>query len=172
MALTLCDADKIIRSDGSRVIIMKNPTVRSEIMGFYLTIKHNWYFLALFPMFFASNWFYTYQFNDVNAGVFNTRTRTLNNILYWVAQIAGAFLAGYSLDTISFRRSVRARCALGLLFLLTMIVYGGGLAFEINFSRNSIGTNLDWSQGEAIAPMILFVSYGMYDAIWQICVYW
>ncbi|KAL1848959.1 hypothetical protein Daus18300_013418 [Diaporthe australafricana] len=45
-------------------------------------------------MFFASNVFYTYQTNDMNGAHFNTRTRSRNNLLYWLAQIFGAVVIG------------------------------------------------------------------------------
>ena len=40
------------------------------------------YVILLFPIFFASNWFYTYEFKDVNLVQLNTRTRALNSTLY------------------------------------------------------------------------------------------
>jgi hypothetical protein len=111
-ALFLCDAGKVIREDGSRVILMKNPTWQTEILGLWETLFTDSYILLLFPMFFVSNWFYTYQFNGMNAAHFNTRTRALNNTLYWLSQIAGAFAFGFALDTRRVRRTLRAKGAL------------------------------------------------------------
>ena len=79
MALTLCKADDVIRRDGSKVILMKNPTWKTELLGLYETLRSDPYVILLFPMFFCSNWFYTYQFNDFNAARFNTRTCALIN---------------------------------------------------------------------------------------------
>ena len=59
---------------------MKNPTWQSEVFGLVETFASDPYIVLLFPMFFASNWFYTYQFNDVNGLKFNTRTAALNNV--------------------------------------------------------------------------------------------
>lgn len=60
---------------------MKNPTWKTELLGLWETIRTDSYVVFLFPMFFASNWFYTYQFNDFNGAKFNVRTRSLNNTL-------------------------------------------------------------------------------------------
>ena len=120
LAWFLVDASRIIRVDGSHVILMKHSTWQSEIYGLWEVLMSDTYVVLLFPMFFASNWFYTYQFNDVNLARFNIRTRALNNTLYWLSQILGAYIFGYALDIPSVRRSVRAKAALLALFAITM----------------------------------------------------
>ncbi|CAN9312375.1 unnamed protein product [Alternaria alternata] len=82
LSWTLIDAKHVVRRDGSRIIMMKHPTWQSEIFGLWETLRTDPYIILLFPMFFASNWFYTYQFNDVNYARFNVRTRALNNTLF------------------------------------------------------------------------------------------
>ena len=89
LAWALVDAQKVIRKDGSHVIVMKHPSWKSEFLGLYETFRTDPWVVLLFPMFFASNWFYPYQFNGVNAAKFNIRTRALNNVLYWTSQIIG-----------------------------------------------------------------------------------
>ncbi|EGD95260.1 hypothetical protein TESG_02750 [Trichophyton tonsurans CBS 112818] len=98
LGFALVNARDIKRSDGTRVILMKNPSWKSELIGLATVLKSDWYIVALFPMFFASNWFTTYQFNAVNLAKFNIRTRALNNVLYWISQMIGAFVFGYGLD--------------------------------------------------------------------------
>lgn len=120
LAWSLVDARHILRADGSRVILMKHPTWQSEIRGLWEVFRTDSYIVLLFPMFFASNWFYTYHFADVNLARFNIRTRALNNTLYWMSQIIGAGIAGYALDTTFARRSVKAKTALAVLFTITM----------------------------------------------------
>lgn len=93
LAWSLVNADDVVRKDGSKVVLMKHPTWKSEIVGLFETLRDDPWVILLFPMFFASNWFYTYQFNDVNLAHFNTRTRALNNVLYWTAQIFGALIS-------------------------------------------------------------------------------
>ena len=184
MALTLCSGKDVIRRDGSKVILMKNPTWKSEILGLWETFFTDPYILLLFPMFFASNWFYTYQFNDVNAAKFNTRTRSLNSVLYWMSQMIGAAIFGFLLDFTYFRRTVRAKGAWAALLVLTMVIWGGGWAFQKGYTRAEVEAGidtktttddyptLDWKDSAYIGPMFLFMFYGMYDAIWQTCVYW
>ncbi|TAQ91031.1 hypothetical protein B7494_g640 [Chlorociboria aeruginascens] len=178
LAVTLCNANDIIRPDGTRVVLMKNPSWKSEFIGLYETIKFEPYIILLFPMFWSSNWFYTYQQNAINGAYFDTRTKALNDVLYWGSQIVGAFLFGYALDIESVRRSVRAKAALGFLFALTMVVYGGGYAFAKTYTRASTNPKTsdfvpkDWQSSGYIGPMFLYIFYGFFDSAWQATIYW
>ncbi|KAK4139478.1 major facilitator superfamily domain-containing protein [Dichotomopilus funicola] len=181
LALALCNADKVIREDGSKVILMKNPSWKTEIMGLVETITTQPWVVLLFPMFFASNIFYTYQMNDFNGAHFNTRTRTLNNLLYWTSQILGAVIFGYALDIGSVRRSIRAKASFIALFSLTFIIWGGGYAWqkkqvtrEVVESTTKEYVGVDWTDGGDlyIGPMFLYIFYGFFDACWQTSIYW
>lgn len=177
-ALCLCDAHKVRRADGSHVILMKNPTWSTEIWGLWYTIRNNVYVFLLFPMFFASNWFYTYQFNGVNGAHFNTRTRALNNLLYWFAQIIGAFMAGYALDIQRFKRNTRARAGLIVLIFLTAAIWGLGYAWQTSVPDRDVtgvvGYNgkMDWTSDGYVEGLLIYIAYGFYDAVWQLSVYW
>lgn len=154
---------------------MKNPTWKTEIIGLWETLLNDPYIVLLFPMFFASNWFYTYQFNGVNLAQFNLRTRALNNTLYWIAQMLGAFIFGLSLD-FPIRRTIRARIAWVVMLALTMGIWGGGYVFQRKYTRKDTEPKdhfvYDWTSSGYIGPMFLYIFYGFYDAAWQTCVYW
>jgi hypothetical protein len=122
LALFVLESKKIKRQDGSRVIRMKNPSWRSEILGLYQTLQEETYIILLFPMFFTSAWCSPYQINDVNLAKFNIRTGSLNNTLGGLSTIPGALLFGYALDQIRFRRRVRAKTCHVVLFCLVMAV--------------------------------------------------
>ncbi|RAR07245.1 MFS general substrate transporter [Stemphylium lycopersici] len=172
LSWTLIDVKHVLRRDGSRIILMKHPTWQSEIFGLWETLRTDPYIILLFPMFFASNWFYTYQFQDVNYARFTVRTRALNNALYWLAQIFGAGVFGFALDFPNVRRTKRARIAWLVMFLLTFGVWGGGYVFQRQYSRDHEGRHFDWTDSGYGGPMVLYISYGFYDAAWQTCVYW
>ncbi|RII06053.1 hypothetical protein CUC08_Gglean009268 [Alternaria sp. MG1] len=172
LSWTLIDAKHVVRRDGSRVIMMQHPTWQSEIFGLWETLRTDPYIILLFPMFFASNWFYTYQFNDVNYARFNVRTRALNNTLYWLAQIFGAAVFGFALDFPNVRRTTRAKIAWVTMLVLTFAVWGGGYVFQRQYSRDDNSLHYDWTHDGYGGPMVLYMSYGFYDAAWQTCVYW
>lgn len=62
----LAPSEQIIRSDGTRVQKVVHPSLKSDIVGLWTTLKTDWWVVLLFPMFFASNYFYTYQFNGMS----------------------------------------------------------------------------------------------------------
>lgn len=176
LAIGLCNADKIIRTDGSRIVLMKNPSWRSEFIGLYQTLRTDPYVLLLFPMFWSSNWFTTYQQNGVNGVYFDTRTKALNGLLYNLSEMIGALVFGYALDITYFRRTTRARAALVIMMILTMVIWGGGYAWQKGYTRASVAEPSfvpgDWTNSGYAGPMFLYMFYGFYDAAWQCCAYW
>jgi hypothetical protein len=130
LSMFIVETRHVVRRDGSRVIMQRHPTFITEVKGMWLTITGGLHILFLLPMFFTSNWFYTYQFNGYNAARFNVRARCVNNTIYWVGQILGAFSTGYALDARRARRSTKAKAALVLLFVFTSLIWGASLVFE------------------------------------------
>ena len=167
LAQTLTNASDVVRSDGSRVILMKHPSWRSELTGLFSVLRTDPWIVFLFPMFLSSNWFYTYQFNDVNAARFNIRTRSLNSVLYYTSQIAGAYVFGYALDSKRFRRGMKARIVWGVLLVLTFAVWGGGYAYQKQYTRAETkpktAYRMDWTDKGYVGPMFLYMFYGFYD---------
>ncbi len=167
LAWTLVDAQKVLRSDGSKVVLMKHPSWKSEIVGLYEVFLTDPWVVFLFPMFLASNWFYSYHFNGVNGAKFNIRTRALNGVLYWLSQMIGAFVFGYALDIKNIRRSIRAKGALVVLFAITLAIWGGGYKWQTGYTRGETSpktyVKLDWTSKGYVGPMFLYMFYGFYD---------
>ncbi|KAK2797325.1 hypothetical protein FQN50_009220 [Emmonsiellopsis sp. PD_5] len=172
----LVDSKHVRRPDGSKVIVMKNPSWVSEFKGLWEVLRTDYYIVALFPMFIASNWFYTYHFNNINSARFNIRTRALNGCLYYLAQMLGSFVFGYVLDSKFLRRTTRARVGIGSLFVITMAIWGGGYAWQKQYTREDTAPEdsyrIDWKDSNYVGGMFLYIFYGFYDAAFQTCVYW
>ncbi|KAE8678540.1 UNC93-like protein 1 [Hibiscus syriacus] len=79
----------------------------------------------------VNNFFYSYQFNNVNGLLFNLRTRGLNNVFYWGAQMLGSVGIGYILDFSFQSRRMRGFVGIGVVALLGSAVWGGGLANQL-----------------------------------------
>lgn len=183
IAMFLVNGNRVIRDDGSKVILMKNPSWSTELLGLWQTLSQQPIVLLLFPMFFASNIFYTYQMNNFNGAYFTIRTRSLNNLLYWLAQIIGAVINGYFLDMERFTRTQRARISFVFLFVLTMGIWGGGYAWQKDKPTREFAAIhgadglkdfpwIDWKDSDYLGGMFLYFFYGFYDAIWQTSIYW
>ncbi|KAJ9499751.1 hypothetical protein H2202_004741 [Exophiala xenobiotica] len=168
----LTPSNRIIRKDGTKVQKVVHPGLKSDIVGLYKTLVTDPWIVLLFPMFFASNYFYTYQFNDVNAYYFSTRTRAFNNIFYWISQIIGAAAFGAFLDWTRFNRRTRALMGWAMLFTLVMCIWGGGYKFLLKTDRNIKGPAMDLFDTGYIWYLFLYMSYGLLDSLWQVFCYY
>lgn len=137
--LIMVDPSKMIRTDGTKISPPRHPSWKTEFIGLVVALKTDPLIIMLFPMFLASNWFYTWrtyihrtcimnltpisEFNDYNGAIFNIRARSLNSFLYWISQIVGSLIIGYILDMKSVRRRVRAFTGWTILFILVWIVH-------------------------------------------------
>lgn len=160
---------------GQRVIQQQYPHWKVELQSLIHILYTEPKIYLMFPMFFASNWFYTYQFNDVNAARFTIRTRSLNSLIYWFSQMVGAFLLGMFLDWKLFKKTTRVKAALVMVFIYTFVVWGGGHAFQKQYDRHSALKMklIDYTDGSKyVGPMFLYFFYGFYDAIFQTLIFY
>lgn len=104
---------------------------RSEAKGLVTVLIEDSWIVTLFPMFVASNWFYTFQGNDYNAVNFTLRTRSFNGLWSNFSNMLGVLFMGYALDFRPklYSRRLRARVGLVFLFIATMAIWGGGWYF-------------------------------------------
>jgi hypothetical protein len=59
--LFMANPDDMIRTDGTKVTTPRQPSWKTEIYGLYVALRTDPLIVLLFPMFFASNWFYTWR---------------------------------------------------------------------------------------------------------------
>ncbi|ONK55861.1 uncharacterized protein A4U43_C10F1720 [Asparagus officinalis] len=145
-------------------------TESSEILKLF----SNWKMLLLLPAAWASNFFYTYQFNNVNGLLFNVRTKGLNNVFYWGAQMVGSMGIGYLLDFSVESRRRRGFVGIVVVALMSSGIWAGGLANQLRFKHG------DWPYGEIdfkdgrmfAGPFVLYFGYGLLDAMFQSLIYW
>lgn len=57
----MVDPKHMVRSDGTRVPVPQHPSWKTEFEGLWVALRTDPYIVLLFPMFFASNWFYTWR---------------------------------------------------------------------------------------------------------------
>jgi MFS family permease len=177
LAFFLSRPSSIIRDNGEPIVVAKFAGIKAECMAI-LSVFCDWRMLLLIPAFFFSNFSYTYQFNDFNGVHFNIRTRCLNSILFWVAQILGALVIGYLLDRIPLRRPRRA--LLGLLFIacLFMATWIGALMMQLKHKwERKVAPNdsdlIDYQHGETYTgPLAIYAMFGFCDAAFAVYCYW
>lgn len=151
-------AQKVIRSDGTLVEIEASVSPMVEFREFVKMLK-DWRMLALFPMCFASNYFYAYQ-SAITAYLFNGRTRALVALVSGLGSITGSILIGLVTDKLPFSRRKRAFIACAAVAFAMCAIWGSGLAFQLQFKRKDemirgAKVPMDWSAGVSVGPILL-----------------
>ncbi|KAJ3501926.1 hypothetical protein NLJ89_g9121 [Agrocybe chaxingu] len=157
--MLMVDPHKMIRTDGTKVSSPRHPSWKVEIYGLWVAVRDDPLIIMLFPMFFASNWFYTWQFNNYNNALFNIQARSLNNLVYWIAQIIGSLLIGFLLDQKKINRRIRA--------------FSGWTVLD--YTRESIppeATKMGIYDDGYVPRIWLYFFCGVLDAMWQVTSYW
>ncbi|THH04791.1 hypothetical protein EW145_g5258 [Phellinidium pouzarii] len=172
--LIMAEPSKMVRSDGTKVTAPRHPSWKTEFIGLYIALRDDPLIILLFPMFLASNWFYTWQFNDFNGAIFNIRGRSLNNLVYWTSQIFGSILIGLLLDSSRLTRRARAFVGWAVLFGMVFVVHIWGFFYQKDYTRASLKqTPLIDIDDKAYVPRIWFYIFcGLLDAMWQTTAYW
>ncbi|KAG0256023.1 hypothetical protein BG011_004801, partial [Mortierella polycephala] len=112
-------------------------------------------------------------FDVVNSVYFSTRTKSLNNILYWGAQIIGSWAIARLLDYQGTTRKIRSLWALAVISTCFISTWIGGYFFQKGFTVNDPNGDHDFQEGGSyIGPLILYIFYGLNDAAWQTYCYW
>ena len=70
-----------------------------------------------------SSWPVSLEFNAYNGYLFNIQARSLNNLVYWIAQIIGSVLIGFLLDHKAIKRRARAFVGWSVLFVVVFAVH-------------------------------------------------
>lgn len=140
--MCMANPKKMIRSDGTKVTYPRHPSLKDALWGLWTTLVNDPWIVSLFPMFFVSNWFYTWrkscklilqrnivltvfcsEFNEYNSALFNIRARSLNNLVYWIAQIFGSLAIATLLDQKRLTWRKRAWAGWSVLFVMVFIVH-------------------------------------------------
>jgi MFS family permease len=176
LPMIMTNPNNMIRTDGTKVTAPRHPSWKTEIYGLWLTLKTDQYIILLFPLFFASNWFTTWQFNNYNGAIFNIRTRSLNNLLYWIAQIIGALLTAALLDQKKFKRRTRALAGWVILFIFVFFTHIWAYFYQKEYTRGTSyaaeNNRIDFKDPIYVGHCFLYIFLGMMDAMWQSYAYW
>ena len=172
LALFLCSANNVVRTDGTFCQLQAARSIRSECEGILKTFTDK-KMLLLTPLIMYSNWCYTYQFAIFNVEIFNVRSRSYTSLFYWGAQMLGATVLGRVLDCQTSSLHTRAKRTLGF------VVFLGGLSWGLCFYiQGSVLPNArkqngyDFMSSDSVLPAALYTCFGLLDAIVQCWIYW
>lgn len=160
----------VVRGDGTVVEIEAAITPKQEFKEVWALLR-DWRMIALFPMFFSSNYFYAYQ-GAITTALFNGRTRALVSLLTGVGSIVGSVIIGQLTDNLPFGRRKRALFATAFVTVLNCVIWACGLAFQVQFTRANTSVRgeeipWDWTVGVSAGPIVLLLAYYLADAMFQ-----
>ncbi|KAJ5730686.1 uncharacterized protein N7483_005194 [Penicillium malachiteum] len=155
VACFVSNPSKVIRDDGSRVVVPRQTTFVQELKNVVL---------AYIP----------YQSNDFNSYFFNLRTRAFGSLWFDFGQFAMAVILGLLLDFSKLGgRRRRAFVGWGILFFLINAVFIGGV-FPARASHRGVSPEhlLDVHDEKAAGYITLYTFYGAVDGAWQTFAWW
>ncbi|KAJ5707675.1 hypothetical protein N7488_007476 [Penicillium malachiteum] len=174
VACFVSNPSKVIRDDGSRVIVPRQTTFVQELKNVVLAVKREPWIILFFPYSFAGLWYIPYQSNDFNSYFFNLRTRSFASLWFDFGQFVMAVTLGLLLDFSKLGgRRRRAFFGWGLLFFLINAVFIGGV-FPARASHRGVAPEhlLDVHDEKAAGYITLYTFYGAVDGAWQTFAWW
>nr|GLL31722.1 UNC93-like protein 1 [Ipomoea trifida] len=165
LSLAILHPSRITRDDSSECTNIRFSSVAVESREI-LRLFFKWEMILLLPASWASNFFYTYQFNNVNGVLFNLRMRGLNTVFYFVAQMMGLVFIGFVMDSSFKRRRTRGLVGIATVAAVGTAIWGGGLAKQLDYSQEHPHEHrLDFKDGvEFAGQFVLYFGYGLLDS--------
>lgn len=159
--MLLVRPDKVVRSDGRKIAVFKNPTFKSEMIGVWEMIKDH-RFMMLLPAIFVAEMALALQ-SSLNGYFFNLRARSLNNIAFNFIQIPASIGMTFILDNPRFGlRRTRALIGISAMSAVTLGVCSAEAAWlaRHKIDRNVPGPSVDWTGSEFAGAFVIYVIYG------------
>ncbi|KAJ5623639.1 hypothetical protein N7490_012244 [Penicillium lividum] len=174
VACFVSNPSKVIRNDGSRVVVPSQTTFVQELKNVILAIKREPWIVLFFPYSFAGLWYIPYQSNDFNSYFFNLRTRAFGSVWFDFGQFVMAVILGLLLDFTKLGgRRRRAFIGWGLMFVLINAVFIGGVFPARESHRGHPPAHLlDVYDSKAVGYIFLYTFYGAVDGAWQTFAWW
>lgn len=174
VACCISNPTKVIRNDGTRVLVPRQTTFIQELKNVALAVKYEPWIILFFPYSFAGLWYIPYQSNDFNGYFFDLRTRAFGSLWFDFGQFFMAVVVGLLLD-LGMVGSRRRRAFVGWTFLFVLLnaVFIGGI---FPMRRSHRGTPpahlLDVNDRLAGGYIALYMFYGAVDGAWQTFAWW
>jgi hypothetical protein len=173
LALVLYPWQKMVREDGSRVLIERHQSFLQELYNSWHVFKTHTWIVLFWPWCWAVNYYNIYQSNSFNGQVFTVRARALNVLCSGIVQIFAAWALRLITDKLPATRRTRAFAGAAYNFILFNAVWIGGY-FAMVKTRENLpeSERLDVYDSGYGAWAFLYVMYGFMDATYNCYAYW
>lgn len=174
LACCISSPSKIIRNDGTRMMVPRQTSFLQELRNVVLAVKREPWIILFFPYSFAGLWYIPYQSNDFNAYFFNLRTRAFASLWFNFGQFWMAVCMGFLLD-LKWVGNRRRRAFVGWTFLFVLInavFIGGVFPMRLSHRGQPPPQLLDVNDSKAGGYIALYMFYGAVDSAWQTFAWW
>ncbi|KAK7910591.1 major facilitator superfamily domain-containing protein [Apiospora marii] len=142
-AFLLSPLEKVVRSDGTRILVSEKLKTREEFKLIRFTMSSRLILLsalwALWSFFYSGTW-------STYLGIyFTTRARSLSSLISPFFCIVGCFGLGFILDLKGVSQRRRAQIGLWTVVILNAGVYVWSIIMQVRFNRHDPG-HIDWDQ--------------------------
>lgn len=176
LPLLMANSNKVIRTDGTHVNQVRYPSWKTEVSRLYVALKTDPWIILLFPMFIASNYCYTWEYNNYNGAIFTIRARALNSLMSYTSQVLGSIFLGYFiLDQKRVRRRVRAFYGWILVFFVAFASHVWAYFYQKTYTRAEAmkdAYKIDIIDETYVAHVWVMIVHGLLDSMLQTYAYW
>ncbi|KAH8089044.1 hypothetical protein HD553DRAFT_347840 [Filobasidium floriforme] len=161
LILLIVPFDKVVRTDGTKVIIPKKPALKDEVKGLWRVMR-DWRIFCLTPANFLCLQYMVYH-SAINTVQFTGRTGALASLVAGVGSASGGFITGHLLDR---KNLSRRKCGIvGLVFVsaIMWITWIGGVVNQTKFERHNPGPAIDWTDSRAGPQLAFRLALGLAD---------
>ncbi|KAK4234383.1 major facilitator superfamily domain-containing protein [Achaetomium macrosporum] len=142
-AFLLSPLEKVVRSDGTRILVSEKLRSRDEFKLIKSTLTSR---LILLSAFWALwSFFYSGTWSTYLATYFSTRARALSSLISPFFCIIGCFGLGFILDLKGVSQRRRAQLGLWTVVILNAGVYVWSIIMQVDFNRRNPG-HIDWDE--------------------------
>lgn len=155
LALALSPPQKVVRDDGTRVVILKQTSWRAEAVAIWKLLRTK-RILLLIPVFIFGQWSSPYESNYF-ATYFTVRSRALGSFMTACSGITGDIVTGQLLDHLPFSRRIRARIVWCWVAFLFTGLYTWQTTNQVAYDKSP--PSLDWAKpgfGRGFASHIIW----------------
>ncbi|KAJ5856592.1 uncharacterized protein N7529_010536 [Penicillium soppii] len=140
-ALLIKPFEKVVRSDGTKIVTSETLSTKMEIKRIARTMSSK---LILLSAFWALwSFFYTGTWTTYLGTYFTVRARALSSLISPFFCIVGCFGLGFILDMKGLSQRRRAQIGLYTVVILNVGVYIWTIVMQVKFNRNDPGA-IDW----------------------------
>ncbi|KAJ5301137.1 two-component sensor protein histidine protein kinase (dhkk dhkj) [Penicillium atrosanguineum] len=146
-ALLITPFEKVVRSDGTRIITSETLSTKMEMKRILKTMTSK---LVVFSALWALwSFFYSGTWSTYLATYFSVRARALSSLVSPFFCIVGCFGLGFILDMKSLSQRRRAQIGLFTVVILNVGVYIWSITMQVKFNHHNPG-HIDWQ--DALYP--------------------